>query len=410
MTRVLSQLLGVPELTFRLSLAQLEQSAGRPNHDIRLSTEVLQTVQRKLKELGLDPFDTHGEELYSTLGARLRDDERRFAATIKGKATKNTDVVAHVTKALDKHINPNTCFALKSSAAKRLLKANLPKKAMKALGYRSADSMLKHESPASVYAAATLVESDQWTRKLIKSYDKLKVTDFEIRPISFEHPVTKRWQKLSDTVVAQKKHNILCFKELGSVVLLPLPEVQPDLVALTTAVLSLHAVNDIRAASTYLKMHQVQPKFGTLVGKAVTGDTYLPSKLLDRPVSWTTVQHFYSRLVETAKTELFDPVLQAEDFTWHSIEQVLAQIEPALKFWEGTSYLALLHNDQAVSCNITDQILSHCNGMPFAYRQMQYFRSDLMNELMLRYLNPDLLQEAIAGQFTKQLAAEPVAV
>lgn len=405
MTRVLSELLGAPEPTFRLGLRQLERGAGQPNADIRLSTEVLQSMQGKLRELGLDPFDTRGAELYATLGARLRADEQRFAAAVKAKS-KTDDTLAHVAKALETYINPSTCFALKSSAAKRLLKANVPKKAMKALGYRSVDSVLKHESPASIYAAATLVEGDQWTKKIIKAYEKLKATDFEIRPISFEHPAARRWQKLSESVVAGKKHNILCFKELGSVVLLPLPAVKPDLVALTTAVLSLHAVNDIRAASTYLKMYQVQPKFGALVGKVVTGDIYLPSKLLDRPISWNMVQHYYSRLVESVKTELFDPVMQAEDFTWHDIEQVLASIEPGLAFWKGTTYLGMLHAGEAISCNLTDQVLSHCNNLTFQSRQLQYFRASLMNELTLRYLNPERLQEAISGQFSKQLAAE----
>jgi hypothetical protein len=409
MTRVLSELLGAPEPMFRLNLMQLERSAGMPNEDIRLSTEVLHGMQNKLKELGLDPFDTRGEELYELLRARLEIDEKAFASTIRGKATKNNDVVAHVVKALEKQINPKTCFALKSASAKRLLKANLPKKAMKALGYRSADSMLKHESAANLFAAATLIENDIWTKKMVKSYDKLKVTDFETRPISFEHPTLKRWQKLSETVVAARKHNILSFKELGAVVLLPLPEQQPDFVAITTAVLTLHAVNDIRAASTYLKMHQVQPQFGSIVHKVVIGDAYIPSKVLDQPISWNAVQHYYARLADTVRAELFEPVLQAEDFTWHTIEQVLSRIEPALKFWEGTAYLGMVHDGKAVSCNLTDTVLSHCNHLPYQSRQLQYFRNSLMNELSFRYLDVDRLQEVITGQFTKKLAAEPAA-
>jgi hypothetical protein len=407
MTRVLSELLGATGPMFQLSLRQLESSAGGPNHDIRLSTEVLQGMRFKLQELGLDPDDTNPEELYAMLGARLQVDEQRFAAAIKGKATKTNDVVAHVAKAVEKEINPKTCFALKSSTAKRLLKANLPKKAMKALGYRSADSMLKHESAASLYAAATLLESDLWLKKQLKAYEKLKVTDFEVRKIVIEHPTSKRWQTLADTVVAAKKHNILNFIELGSVVLLPLPKDQPDLVALTTAVLTLHNVNDIHASSTYLKLHQVQSKFGMIVKQVVMGEALLPSNLLDQPVSWNMVQHYYARVAETVRAELFEPVLQAEDFTWQNIEHVLAAIEPTLKFWEGTSYLGLLKNEIAVSCNLTDLILSYCNRLPFDTRLLHHFRQSLMTELSLRYLDADTLHEAITGQFTKQLAAEP---
>jgi hypothetical protein len=394
---------------FQLSLRQLEGSSGGPNNDIRLSSEILQGVRFKIHELGLDPDDTSGEELYAMLGAKLQEDEKRFAAAIKPKTSKSTDIVAHVAKALTKEVSPTHCFALKSVSAKRLLKANLPKKAMKALGYRSADSMLKHESAASIYAIATLLESDQWMKKQLKSYEKLKVTDFEIRKIVIEHPATKRWQALADSVVATKKHNILSFKELGSVVLLPLPKVQPALVALTTAVLTLHAVNEIHAASTYLKLHQVQSKFGMIVRQVVEDNAYLPSKLLDQPVSWSMVQYYYARVTEAVRAELFEPVLQADDFTWQNIEQVLANIEPSLKFWEGTTYLGLLKDGYAVSCNLTDLILSYCNHMPFAARQLSNFRQSLMTELSLRYLDAEKLHEAITGQFTKQLAAKTVA-
>lgn len=409
MTRVLSELLGATGPMFQLNLRQLESSAGSPNNDIRLSTEVLQGMRAKLHELGLDPDDTNGEELYAMLGARLQADEQRFEEAVKAKATKTNDVVAHVAKALEKQISPQTCFALKGSAAKRLLKANLPKKAMKALGYRSADSMLKHESAANLYAAATLLETDQWTKKLLKGYEKLKVTDFEVRKISIEHPTSKRWQTLAESVVASKKHNILSFKELGSVVLLPLPKTQPDLVALTTAVLTLHAINEIHAASTYLKLQQVQSKFGLIVRQVVEGGAVLPSKLLDQPVSWDTVQHYYARVAEAVRAELFEPVLQAEDFTWQNIENVLSSIEPSLKFWEGTTYLGLLQDGAAVSCNLTDLILSYCNRLPFATRQIANFQQSLMTELSLRYLDAEKLHEAITGQFTKQLATRSVA-
>lgn len=409
MTRVLSELLGATEPQFRLGLMQLERASGMPSHDVRLSAEVLQGVQVKLRELGLDPYDTKGRELHAALKTRLINDEKHFADKLRANSPKSDDPIAHVVLGLKKVIEPNTCFALKGAAAKKLLKANLPKKTMKLLGYRSADSMLKHESVANLYAATALIENDQWHKRQMSSYSKLKATDFESRKIAIEHPTAKRWLKLAESVVAEKRHNILIFKELGTVVLLPLPEKRPELITLTTAVLTLHAVNEIRAAGTYLKLHQVRPNFGSLVKQAVLGEATVSLALLDQPVSWNMVQHYFARYRDQVRTDILEPVVQAEDFAWHYVEATLSRIEPSLGFWKGTHHFGLVADGKPVSFSLTDQLLSHCNKLPYEGRQLQYFKQALSTELSLRYIQFERLEEALTGQLHKQLAAEPVA-
>jgi hypothetical protein len=409
MTRVLSELLGHSGPGFHLNLQQLERGAGLPSHDVRLTAEVLQSTQRKLRELGLDPHDTAGHELYAVMGARLREDERRFAAALQAGSPDSDDPIAHVARVLEKEFASAETYALKNTVAKRLLKSNLPKKTMKALGYRSADSMLKHESVASLYAAAMLIETDQWLKKQLASYTKLKGSDFESRKLNIEHPVSRRWQELAETVVATRRHNIVAFKELGAVVLLPLPAQRPELITLTTAVLTVHAANDIFAASTFLRLHQVQPKFGDIVREVAADEPVLSVSLLDQPVSWSVVQRFYARVMNTVHSDVFEPVLHVEDFVWHSVEQVISRIEPTLHFWLGTSHLALLHQGSPVSCNLTDMVVSHCNGLPFERVSSQYFRHELGQELSLRYLNQGRLEQAIANKFQHQIAA-PAAI
>lgn len=397
MTRVLSELLGAPEPAFGLQLRQLENSAGRPSADIRLTAEVQGGVQAKLKELGLDPRDTTGRELYTALGARLKDDEVRFTQALQAGAKKTDDPVALVVFGLNRELADRSCLALKNAAAKRILKANLPKRAMKALGYRSADSMLKHESPASLMAAAQLVETEQWTKKLLAAYTKLKATDFEIRKVSIEYPATKKWQTLSASSAADSRHNILTFKELGSVVILPFADKlsRPDLPALTTSVLTLHGINEILAASTFMKLHQMRPNFGSVVRDIVVGEPVLEARLLDQPVSWNLVQQYFGRMAEIIRSDLFEPIVQAEDLVWRSVEQVLARIEPSLGFWQGGGHFGMLHEGKAVSCNLTDQLLSHCNRLPYEQRTLQYLRHQLRTELLLRYMNADTLQQAV---------------
>ena len=392
------------EPQFQQGLKQLEMMAGHPQTDIRLSAELQHELRGKLHALGLDVHDTTGQELYAALIERLKADEARFAARLRGPAPADEDIISHVTKAVRDHMDPRSCFALKSAAAKRLLRTQLPRRTMKVLGYRSADSMLKHESAAALFAAAWLVESGQWAKRMTTSYVKLQASDFEQRDITIEHPATKRWQDLAGSVVAQRRNHVLSFKELGAVVLLPLPAERPPLTALTSAVLALHAINEIRAGSTFLKLHQMQGNFGRIVQEVVLGEPMLPAESLDRPVSWHHLQQYYARLKHAVRTDIFEPVVAAEELAWTSVEQTLASIEPSLEFWKGTAHLGMLHEGHAVSCNLTDLLLSRSNALGYERRLLHHFRQSLTSEILLRYLSHDKLEQLVLGNIHSQLA------
>ncbi len=70
---------------------------------------------------------------------------------------------------------------LKASVAKRFLKKKPPKAAMKRLGYRSLESMFKHETAGQLYAAALICGSESWQRTFRDQYAKLTPSDFEIK-------------------------------------------------------------------------------------------------------------------------------------------------------------------------------------------------------------------------------------
>ena len=412
MTRVLSALLEAREPTFQQSLRQLEILAGHPQTDIRLSTEITQKVRDLLHELNLDSNDTSGKELYGALGERLKADEVRFISALSANTLEGSDVVGAVAHALNQHISAKSCFALKSSVAKKLLKANLPKKTMKQLGYRSADSMLKHESAASLYAAAWLIESSAWSKKMIGAYSKLHSADFEQRSLLIEHPSSKRWHTLSESIVASKRQSVFSFKELGSVVLLPLPSQYPTLSVLTTAVLAINAINEIRAAGTYLKLHQLQPAYGSIVQQVVTSELFLPTSALDQPVPWQGLHQYFERFRQVVRSDLFEPVVAAEELAWTSVEKVLANIEPSLSTWEHSSFIGLLQGDQAVSCNLSDTLLSHINKLPYERRVSHHFRQALQSEILLRYLSHDKLEQTVFASLQSrfQLAPEMVPI
>lgn len=79
MSQFLSELLEAAEPAFTLSLRQLEQISGAPSADIRLTTDIIGKVHLKLRELGLDPKDTTGQELYHALIGLIRQHDEFFS-------------------------------------------------------------------------------------------------------------------------------------------------------------------------------------------------------------------------------------------------------------------------------------------------------------------------------------------
>src|SRR5882672_2220829 len=279
MTRFLSVALGATEPTFSQGIQQLEQAAGRPGTDIRLTATIMQRTRAKIAELGLDPDDTNGRELYSALQERLKQDDQkvRLALNIAEGAAAD-DIIGRVQQFLEKHETPKNCFALKASVTKRLLKKKPPKLAMKRLGYRSVDSMLKHETPANLFAGALMAEPVSWHKTFREKYAKLTPSDFESRKIILTHPTSKRWQELAHEFVSAERHNILSFRELGAVVLLPIDR-PVDGLAITAMLLAMEEMNGIRAHSSYAKLQQVKPDFGRRLQESSVTEPYTTAKL-----------------------------------------------------------------------------------------------------------------------------------
>ncbi|HSX36040.1 MAG TPA: hypothetical protein VLH84_03855 [Patescibacteria group bacterium] len=415
MTRFLSQALGAREPTFSSSLRALEQAAGRPNTDIRLTAEVMQRMRRKIAELGLDSSDTTGPELYQALEERLRADEstvRKALGVAEGASA--DDVLRKVQQFVSKHDMPKTCFALKASVAKRLLKKKFPKNAMKQLGYRSQESMLKHEQAAAIYAAAAIVEPATWHKAFRDQYTKLSPSDFEMRAISLVQPNTKRWQTLAHPYVQAAKHNLLSYPELGAIVMLPM-EQDIDGLAITTLLLVLEEMNGVRAHSSYAKLQQVKPDFGAIIQRTSVSEPYTTAQLAGQPVPWRMIQHYYARFADAYQPDIFEPHVQLDDLSWYGGEQALAALEPSLSFWQDTECLGLLHDDGSiVSCNVLDVALNFCNKLPFYERVVHFVRGNLWHELMMRYLNQENLEAAVHRQLSAELEqplaleAEPV--
>jgi hypothetical protein len=412
MTRFLSESLQAPEPLFRLGLRRLEAAHGNPSTDIRFSTEVLHASQSKLRELGLDPHDTTAAELYQALQQRVKADDARLVKRLRTQAATHIsaegEVVAGMVHVLKQLPDARRCFALKSSSLKALIKQVPPKKTLKQLGYRSMDSLLKHESPILVVAAARLCDGEAWQKRLLDQYKKLKPGDFEERAIQIMQPDSPRWRQLAKTVVEQKQHNLVACRELGALIFLPLPNDAPSGAVTVSLSLALHELNEIRASSSFLKLSQVRADFGQVVKAVAQGEAYLNSLLLDQPVPWHLVQRYYARLKTSFREEIFEPHLERADMVWHEVEDTLAAIEPSFAFWRRTSHLGVLYQHQPVSLNVVDAALNQCNQRTFEASLATYYQQSLWHELLLRYLRHEPIEQTVLAELQPQLATETV--
>ena len=399
MSRILSELLEAKEPLFTQSIKQLEEASGSPGVDIRLSAEISSKVQHKLKELGLDHKDTTGKELYFGLQGIVKIHDGFLAKAIG--ATDPADVQELLPKILAKVRSldmPKSCWVLKYSVAKKLLKDMPPKHVMKHLGYKSIDSMLKREKIAEIYGALRFGESHEWLERFIKGYKHLSSSDFEKRDIEITMMDAKKWGTMTQSFVEEKKHNITHLKELGVIYILPIPIRQMQGITITILPLLIHYINEIRLYSAYFKFQQVRPHFGGILVDTLISDPAHHAVMAGTHIHWRVLQRYYGRLKHNEHPEIFEPHVQSEDIHWRKAEEILYHIEPALKFWEDMDYVGQVYDGAPLSFNLMDNVLSYCNSLEYDERVTFHFRESLWNELMARYLGQENLEREVLKQ------------
>ena len=408
---VLSDLLVAAEPGFTNALHELESASGSPGVDLHLTSEIAKKIHNKIRELGLDPMDTTGKELYHGLQALIKVHDEFLMKILGGQDADDTaDLLRRCVSAVQGLAIPKQSWVLKHSVAKRLLKSTPPKKVMKQLSYRSVDSMLKRENIEELFVALYFIESRAWLERFIKTYKKLKPSDFEVRPISILEFSTASWGQAVTDYVYQNRQNIIVLKDMGIIGVLPLPNGQLRGICITMIALLLHYINDIRLYSSYFKLQQVKPDFDHLIIETLLSDAQPVAKLVNQPLHWRVIQRFYGRAGRQSHPQIFEPHIQPEDIEWRQAEQVMYRIEPALKFWEDIDYVANLYDDYLVSFNLIDNILCYCNDLSYGQQSVIHFQESLWDELLVRYLQQGSLEEQVLGQLDNELLEPELSV
>lgn len=403
MCKVLADLLGIDDPLFSIGVHQLELSCGHPGVDVRLYSEVIRMSHQKTRELGLDPSDTTGEELYQALLGLIKKHDEFLAKRLGAQDPSDVqDILPRIQTFVQKLDTPKSVWVLKPAAAKRLLKLTPPKKIMKQLGYRSIDSMLKRENASELFVAMRFAESPEWLAAFTKKYKHLVPRDFEVRDVEFLYLDAQKWGVTAEAFARKQHHNLTHMKEIGVIALLPLPLNRLPGISIAVLPLLLHYLNEVRLYSTYFKLQQVRPDFGEVLVKTLLYDPHNQATVAGHDVHWRTVHRHFGQTAVQSHPEFFEPYVQPEDLFWRKAEEVLFRIEPALHFWHNMDYVAAKFSGGIVSFNLMDIAVDYVNNLTYGRHTIGHFRASLWNELFVRYIG----QPALEYQVLQQLAQE----
>ncbi len=185
MAKALAAMLGKSEASLARAIQKLEAAAGAPSEDLRLLAESKAAVRQKIKDLGLDPEDTTGPELYHALLTRFGRDSQLLHKTLGIQADSSyAEKVQKAAAIVKRAMADKELWSLRLPATKALLKEHPPRRLMKHFGYRTIDSMLKREAVEGLTLITALTESPTWQTELRRAIKKLDSSKFRLASAS----------------------------------------------------------------------------------------------------------------------------------------------------------------------------------------------------------------------------------
>ncbi len=406
MCRMLAELLEAEQPLFSTAIKQLEKASGHNNLDLQLLGNIIEAGHRKMRELGLDPNDTTGPELFHALIAQIKKHDQHLARKIGGSSTSSpTTLIPLIKAAVEKADVPMTCWVLKKSVARQMLHDNPPPAIMKHLRYRSIDQMLKKEDLFEIYGALRFAEGPEWLSKFNENYKHLKPSDFESRKIDIVVMPHDRWADLCEEFVHKKKHNITHLKEMGAILMLPVKQDKLPGITLWATSLLFHYINEIRLYSSFFKLEQVRSDFAEVFVDTLNADPGKHAQMVGNHIHWRVIQRYFGKLKDEHHPEIFQPHVQPEDLHWRRAEAAIAEIDPELTFWLDLDYVGRIYDGRPVTFNMLDVAASYTNKTPYEEREIYHFRESLWNEIFMRYMGQKNLERQILRQLDNDMIA-----
>jgi uncharacterized protein (TIGR00730 family) len=406
-SKFLRDLLDAEEPSFTTAIKQLEDVTGRSGADVQLIGDITKMAHDNLRQLGLNPAASTGEEVYYALLGRLEQDIIRLTAVIGATDSEDVDhLVPFMIKAADNVKFERKVFVIKREKAKEFLRTMPPKQLMEHLGYGTVDQMIANEDFDEIYTALRFSEGPEWLTQYNELFKSVTPHDYEERDMRIVQMDHKKYVDLATHFVQKKLHNVTHTKEMGIIVVVPMHARKMRGLVLKTLPLLLHYMNEVKLYSTFFKLKSAKPHFGETVVNTLIADPGSGSQLVDKNIHWRVIQRYLGKHKEDSVDKVaFEPHVQPEDLHWRRAEELLFQIDPELEFWKDRDYVALNYDGFPVAFNLFDVSFAYSNRESYEGRYAYHFRESLWNEIFVRYLG----FKNLAAQVLEQLDNEMIA-
>jgi uncharacterized protein (TIGR00730 family) len=367
-------------------------------------------AHQNMREMGLSPSSSTGEEVYYALQARVEKDIERLARKIGATDSSKLDDVQYLVPlmvaAADKATFNRQVFVIKREKAKELLRSMPPKNLMEKLGYKDVDAMFLKEDFDEIYTALRFSEGPEWLNKYNELFETVTAKDYEMRDLRIVQMNHDKYVDLAEHFVQKKLHNVTHTKEMGIIVVVPMHAKTMRGLILKTLPLLFHYMNEVKLYSTFFKLKSKRPHFGKIVVETLVADPGNASQMAGKNIHWRVIQRYLGKHKEDSiDTIAFEPHVQPEDLHWRRAEDMLFELDPELEFWKDRDYVAVMYDGFPVAFNLFDVSFAYSNQELYEGRYAYHFRESLWNEIFVRYMGFKNLSDQVLEQLDNDMIA-----
>ena len=357
----------------------------------------------------LNCHDYKAESVFRALIKKLREDDWALFKLFKkpsGTTTKGLKTLFNFALELA-DIKP--LLVLKKEKAEEILKKNPPPNIMKALGYKSAEELLKKEDLIEVFCALRFVETNEWMHKAFdETYKKLKPDDFEKRKVDLR-ALSGKWLDIAEKFVKKKYHNISHLKELGVIFVIPLKIDTPG-ETLRIFSLILHYLHEVSFYSKlFERISKTDDMFGKKIISLLKGNVLEKLPRAEKGMNWMIIQQYLAKH-DKKDPRLFIPHVNPEALHWQKAEQDIGHL--GKKFpnidlemwldvdWAGGFFKDKQGKEKLISFDLVDNVMALVEKEQ-RIKYLYHHQEALWNQIFEEYFSFEELEKLMIENFDK---------
>lgn len=389
----IAKILRVDLLRFKKFIEKMAAISGKQNVLFNIQEQNKTIIQQKLNELKIAK-NTSAKMIFTALLEKIKTDERIIFPEFDKLSLTKVDTWEEIINKAKKLTGDRLGFFLKKEKAQEMLEKQPPINILKVLGYQNIKELLAKEEVEEIFASLRFLETKEWLNKVFfKSYEDLKIDDFEEREINFRI-LSPRWVQLSKEFIKKKYHNISHLKELGLIFIIPFGEDTAGEL-LRSLSLIMHYIFEIEFYSDLFKKFSFQPdNFALNFISSLKGD------ILEEPLKesiypqWFIIQRYLAK-ENPNDWRLFEPHVNPEAIHWDKAEEALG-----LAFWQDLNWVGDYFGEELISFNLVDTAMSLVKAKEMI-KYLYHHQEALWNKIFREFIGKEKMEELIKENWLK---------